>query len=199
MASGSSSLRKWAWVHKWSSIVCTIFMLLLCITGLPLIFHEEIDDLLHEQVKAAAVPERTPLVDLDRAVASGLAAAPKQVAHFLIWDPDDANSLLLSVGPSIDVNPTDNRIIRVDAHTGTFLDAPDVTGRFTYIILKLHTDMFAGLPGKLFLGLMGILFCAAIVGWPHRRWKSARRSSRRAVALRRCYGGRGERCRAANR
>jgi uncharacterized iron-regulated membrane protein len=30
-------------------------------------------------------------------------------------------------------------------------------------MLKLHTDMFAGLPGKLFLGLMGILFCAAIV------------------------------------
>jgi uncharacterized iron-regulated membrane protein len=87
----------------------------------------------------------------------------KQVAHFLIWDPDDANSLLLSVGPSIDVNPTDIRIIRVDAHTGAFLDAPDVTGRFTYIMLKLHTDMFAGLPGKLFLGLMGILFCAAIV------------------------------------
>jgi len=129
-------------------------MLLLCITGLPLIFHEEIDDLLHEQVKAAAVPEGTPLADLDRAVASGLAAAPKQVAHFLIWDPDDANSLLLSVGPSIDVNPTDNRIIRVDAHTGTFLDAPDLTRRFTYIMLKLHTDMFAGLPGKLFLGLM---------------------------------------------
>ncbi len=163
MASGSSSLRKWAWVHKWSSIVCTIFMLLLCITGLPLIFHEEIDDLLHEQVKAGQVPEGTPLVDLDRAVASGLAAAPKQVAHFLIWDPGDANSLLLSVGPSIDVNPTDNRIIRVDAHTGTFLDAPDVTGRFTYIMLKLHTDMFAGLSGKLFLGLMGMLFCAAIV------------------------------------
>ena len=163
MESGSSSLRKWAWVHKWSSIVCTIFMLLLCITGLPLIFHEEIDDLLHEQVKAAAVPEGTPLVDLDRAVASGLAAAPKQVAHFLIWDPDDVNSLLLSVGSSIDVNPTDNLIIRIDAHTGPFLDAPDVTGRFTYIMLKLHTDMFAGLPGKLFLGLMGILFCAAIV------------------------------------
>jgi uncharacterized iron-regulated membrane protein len=30
-------------------------------------------------------------------------------------------------------------------------------------MLKLHTDMFAGLPGKLFLGLMGILFCVAIV------------------------------------
>jgi uncharacterized iron-regulated membrane protein len=30
-------------------------------------------------------------------------------------------------------------------------------------MLKLHTDMFAGLPGKLFLGLMGILFCVAII------------------------------------
>ena len=30
-------------------------------------------------------------------------------------------------------------------------------------MLKLHIDMFAGLPGKLFLGLMGILFCVAII------------------------------------
>jgi uncharacterized iron-regulated membrane protein len=56
-----------------------------------------------------------------------------------------------------------NRLVRMDAHTGAYLDAPDVTGRFTYIMLKLHTDMFAGLPGKLFLGLMGILFCVAII------------------------------------
>ena len=51
----------------------------------------------------------------------------------------------------------------MDAHTGAYLDAPDVTGRFTYIMLKLHADMFAGLPGKLFLGLMEILFCVAII------------------------------------
>jgi uncharacterized iron-regulated membrane protein len=38
-----------------------------------------------------------------------------------------------------------------------------VTGRFTYIMFKLHVDLFAGLPGKLFLGLMGILFCVAII------------------------------------
>ena len=33
------AIRTWAWVHKWSSLVCTVFMLLLCLTGLPLIFH----------------------------------------------------------------------------------------------------------------------------------------------------------------
>ena len=31
------------------------------------------------------------------------------------------------------------------------------------IVLKLHTDMFAGLPGKLFLGGMGLLFLVAIL------------------------------------
>ena len=157
------ALRKWSWTHKWSSIICTLFMLMLCITGLPLIFHEQIDELLHGQVEAAVVPQGTPPASLDRVVASAVAAMPGQVPHFLIWDHDDPNAMLVSVGKSIDADPADNRIVRVDAHTGAYLDAPDVTGRFTFIMLKLHTDMFAGLPGKLFLGLMGILFCVAII------------------------------------
>jgi uncharacterized iron-regulated membrane protein len=140
-----------------------VFMLMLCITGLPLIFHHEIDDLLHEGVQATAVPDGTPMASLDRIVANGVAPFPGQVPHFLIWDRDDPNAMLLSIGKSIDANPVDNRIVRVDAHTAAYLDSPDVTGRFTYIMLKLHTDMFAGLPGKLFLGLMGILFCVAII------------------------------------
>ena len=41
-----TALRRWSWTHKWSSLVCTVFMLLLCITGLPLIFHHEIGHLL---------------------------------------------------------------------------------------------------------------------------------------------------------
>jgi uncharacterized iron-regulated membrane protein len=159
----TNALRKWSWTHKWSSIICTLFMLMLCITGLPLIFHDEIDELLHDQVAAAVVPEGTPPANLDRVVASAVAAMPGRVPHFLIWDRDDPNAMMVSVGKTIDANPADNRIVRVDAHTGAYLDAPDVTGRFTYIMLKLHTDMFADLPGKLFLGLMGILFCVAIV------------------------------------
>src|SRR3990170_6944715 len=50
---GTRSLRRWGFVHKWTSLICTLFMLLLCITGLPLIFHHEIDDLLHSHVEAA--------------------------------------------------------------------------------------------------------------------------------------------------
>lgn len=157
------SLRVWGLVHKWTSLICTLFMLLLCVTGLPLIFHEQIDALLHSEVKPAEVPKGTPPADLDLVLANALAKVPGQVPHFLIWDRDDPGALFVSVGPSIEANPVDNRLVRMDTHTGAFLDAPDVTGRFTYIMLRLHTDMFAGLPGKLFLGVMGILFCAAIV------------------------------------
>lgn len=163
MATSRKAFRKWSWVHKWSSLICTLFMLLLCVTGLPLIFHEEIDEVLHEQVKAADVPAGTPKANLDRVVANGLAREPGQLVHFLIWDPHDPNSLILSVNNSLDVDASTNRFVRVDAHTAEYLDAPDITGRFTYIMLKLHMDMFAGLPGKLFLGLMGILFCVAII------------------------------------
>src|SRR3546814_20697649 len=36
------TVRAWYWVHKWTSLVCTLFLLMLCVTGLPLIFGEEI-------------------------------------------------------------------------------------------------------------------------------------------------------------
>ena len=35
-----------------------------------------------------------------------------------------------------------------------------------HVMFRLHVDLFAGLPGKLFLGFMGLLLLVAIVtGW----------------------------------
>ena len=39
------TLRSWSWIHKWSSLVCTLFILMLCLTGLRLIFSPEIEHL----------------------------------------------------------------------------------------------------------------------------------------------------------
>ena len=55
-----TSLRRWGWIHKWSSLVCTVFMLLLCLTGLPLIYHHEIGHLLGTDVEAPSMPADTP-------------------------------------------------------------------------------------------------------------------------------------------
>jgi uncharacterized iron-regulated membrane protein len=136
---------------------------MLCVTGLPLIFHDEIDDFLDARVAAAPVSRDAVKADLDTVVANGVAPFPGQVPHFLIWDRDDPDVLLVSITKSLEADPSGNRLVRVDAHTGGFLDSPDVTARLTHVMLKLHSDMFAGLPGKLFLGLMGVLFCVSII------------------------------------
>ena len=41
-----AGFRRWCWVHKWSSVVSTAFLLVICITGLPLVFKDEIGDFL---------------------------------------------------------------------------------------------------------------------------------------------------------
>ena len=55
----------------------------------------------------------------------------------------------------------------MDARTGdVLLDGPLYSqDRFSFmgIMLSLHVDLFASLPGELFLGFMGLLFCVAIV------------------------------------
>ncbi|WP_312930450.1 PepSY domain-containing protein, partial [Stutzerimonas nitrititolerans] len=62
----ASALRRWGWVHKWSSLVCTLFILLLCLTGLPLIFSHEIDHLTGAEIEAPPMPEGTPRASVDQ-------------------------------------------------------------------------------------------------------------------------------------
>ena len=158
-----SAVRKWSFVHKWTSLICTAFLLMLCITGLPLIFHEEIDHLLGNEPEPASMPPGTPKASLDTIVAAGLARRPGQVVQYAVWDQDEPNVVILNVAPKIDA-PFDPKFLMVyDARTVELLQDGRSGSSFTAIMLSLHTDMFAGLPGKLFLGFMGILFVVAIV------------------------------------
>ncbi len=38
----AATVRTWYRLHKWSSLICTAFLLMACITGLPLVFGNEI-------------------------------------------------------------------------------------------------------------------------------------------------------------
>jgi uncharacterized iron-regulated membrane protein len=51
----------------------------------------------------------------------------------------------------------------MDDHTAEVLETPNYQEGFMYIMLQLHIDMFMGIGGKLFLGLMGLMFIAAII------------------------------------
>jgi uncharacterized iron-regulated membrane protein len=136
---------------------------MLCITGLPLIFKDELDDLFYVSVEPIHVPPGTPHANLDRIVASALTRYPGEFVQFIVWPRDEPNIVRLAIAKTPDANPENNKVTRFDVHSGQFLDEPDYDSRITHFLLELHTDLFAGLPGKLFLGFIGLLFVAAIV------------------------------------
>lgn len=157
-----AALRRWSWIHKWSSLVCTVFMLLLCLTGLPLIFHHEIGHLTGTEVEPPALAHEGPRASLDTVLAAARARHPDRVVQYASPEEDDDRLWYVTLTPSPE--PTDDfRSVAVDARTGQVLAEPRFDEGFMWVMFKLHVDLFAGLPGKLFLGLMGLLLLVAIV------------------------------------
>ena len=165
------TVRLWSVVHTWTSLVSTVFLLLLCLTGLPLIFHHEIDELLGyaPQPEAHASAARaTP----QRVADAALAADPGRVMQYISWDKDEPGIVMAFTNSAPD-GPPDNATVRGFDAVSAKLLGPVGVGPML-IVLKLHTDMFAGQAGKLFLGAMGLLFAVAIVSgvvlyWPFTR------------------------------
>lgn len=160
------TIRAWFLVHKWTSIICTVFLLMLCLTGLPLIFHDEIDALT-ETAPRYGLPgvgssgEAPGLRPLDEMLAKALAARPGEVPVFMAFDNDNP-SMTITTAPRPDSPDSAMTIQLWDRSTGEATGAVDESG-VMHFILQLHTDMFLGLPGMLFLGLMGLLFVIAII------------------------------------
>lgn len=161
--SNVKNVKRWFLVHKWTSLICTIFLLMLCLTGLPLIFHEEIEALEGKAQAAPVMPAGTPKVNLDRVIEAALKQRPNEVIRYVYWEEEEPNLVKLSMSDSLNAPPQVSNLVVVDDRTAKVLQEPENQEGFMYVMLKLHTDMFAGIPGKLFLGLMGLMFIAAIV------------------------------------
>lgn len=158
----SRRIKTWTWVHKWSSLVCTIFMLLLCLTGLPLIFHHEIGHLLGTEVEAPDLPKDRPHASLDRVMEVAQGLHPGKVPMFITQELDDNRFWYVTFGDT-PTSEENNKTVAVDARTAAVLAQPKFDEGFMYVMFKLHVDLFAGLAGKLFLGFMGLLLLVAIV------------------------------------
>ncbi len=156
------TVRIWYRIHKWTSLICTIFLLMSCVTGLPLIFGDEIDRLTDHHVVAASVPSGTPFAKLDDLVAASRREYPALQVLFLSWDEGEPR-VFVDVAPDFDPKPGQDQTLIFDAHTGKLLEAPRSGTRFMGYVRELHTDLFAGLPGQLFLCVMASLFVAALV------------------------------------
>lgn len=159
---GKRSVRRWYLVHRWSSLVPTVFLLLLCLTGLPLIFHEEIDRLMGSRPVPAELPVDAPLANLDDIVKSALAARPGEVVQYVSFD-DDQPIVGVLTAATLDAGLDASYYAVFDARTGEPFDVPRFNEGLMWAVYKLHTELYLGLPGKLFLGLNGLLLIVSIV------------------------------------
>lgn len=159
------SIKIWFAVHKWTSLVCTAFLLMLCLTGLPLIFHDEID-----RATGGGTPLAGPassgtgpgLLSLDAVMARALAARPGEVPLFMAFSNDDS-SVTVTTGPRPDTDVSQMTLQTLDRVTGRPVSIEAEGEGVMGFLLQLHTDLFLGLPGMFFLGAMGVLFVMAIV------------------------------------
>lgn len=134
---------------------------MLCLTGLPLIFHEEIDALLEKET-VVKVPPGAQQRPLDSLAVIAANMYPSEQVRYIFWDPEDRNKIMFDVSPAPDAPPEKSKYVVLNAFTGEVLAKPTTDGLMD-IILKLHTNMFMGIGGKLFLGIMGMLFVIAII------------------------------------
>ena len=156
------SLRAWSWLHKWSSLVSTLFLLVLCLTGLPLIFHHQIGQWLGTEVSSPAMAAAAPRVTLDQVMAAARARFPSKAGMYVSQEPDDDTIWYVTMGDT-PTSTTDLKQVAVDARTGATLAEPRIGGGVMGTIHEIHVDLFAGQWGKWFLGFMGMLMLVAIV------------------------------------
>jgi len=159
-------LRRWALVHKWSSLVCTVFLLQFCLTGLPLVFGDELQALLSDEPPVADLPSGTPRANLDRIVSAARERRPQDHVWYVFVDDED-HEVAVGMLPAPEADPKTARRLRFDARTGGLLNEiePSEVRPLTFLdlMLRLHRDLFAGLAGELFLGFMGLVFVVAVV------------------------------------
>ncbi len=159
----SKTIRRWSFIHTWTSLISTAFLLLLALTGLPLIFHHEIDHLLGDAPQVKELPADTPTLDLQQLVRAAEAHRPGEVMQYFGWEEDEPNAVLTIMAPTAGTEPNSSHTFMLDARTGEAIEVPSANGGIMMVMLRLHVDMFAGLPGKLLLAFMGLLFVLAII------------------------------------
>jgi len=148
----------WYKVHKWTSLICTVFLLLLCLTGLPLVFH---DELTAPPVDLSRAADRK-FASLDRIVAAGRQTSPREVVTFVSKPIEDNGTVSVYLAPSVSAPPKETHPVLLNEYTAEVLP-PRAPTRFLEFVLDLHTDLCAGPTGSLILFLMAILFLASLV------------------------------------
>lgn len=155
-------------IHKWLGLLAGIFILVMGLTGSVIVFDDEIEHFIHQDV--IHQPDSNQPISLDNAYDS-------IVAKHGSWDvrfthiPDRANRAI-----EAEIRrPNDRRYLYIHPSNGNILRDLDSYNTFSYWMLKLHYTLHSGFWGEVIVLIAGFMFiCSLITGfWFYRNaiWK----------------------------
>ncbi len=157
-----SALRAWRAVHRWTSLICTVNLLVLCVTGLILVFHHEIEELTGDHLDTA-IPAGAERLPVEALTAVAQRSEPSLVPRFVSFSAEDPAESFVFLAPASEREFENGRWFVLNAFTGAAQALKEPEKTFTGFMLKLHVDLFAGFAGQMFVGVMGLLFVVSTV------------------------------------
>jgi uncharacterized iron-regulated membrane protein len=151
------TLKLWDSIHSWSSLACTLFLLILCVTGLPLIFSDEL-----APPPPAVAQSNAPLMPLERIIGIVHAQEPKAYVQFLFWD-DTPDVIGVGIADKPQADLEDVRRVMFDLHSGARVAETPPPSGLLETIRDVHTSLLGGFAGEMVLAAVALLFLASLV------------------------------------
>jgi uncharacterized iron-regulated membrane protein len=159
----AATLRRWYLIHRWTSLVCTLFLLVACLTGLPLVFEDELSDLFAPHVHPASSGAGAPSASLDAMVLQSQQIYPQLHPYAIGFDDDEPRVFINMTATENPKTIAEFHQVIFDRYSGAKLEQPKSGSNLMNAVLELHRSLFLGLPGELIMAIVAMCFVASLV------------------------------------
>lgn len=154
------SIRRLLKLHRWCGLVVSLNLALFSLTGVLLMFHEQIDAALGVLPEVEQKGER---ISLRRAVALARENKPNAAPLYVFADDEEYPGLLFVGMGEGTKRIQESKAVTIDAHQGRVLTKLDLESSFSSIVLRLHAQLLLGPGGSLLVGFVGLCLLITLV------------------------------------
>jgi uncharacterized iron-regulated membrane protein len=154
-------IKLWLGVHRWTSLICTLFLLMACVTGLPLIFSDELEEAAPAIAEHSASLSR-PVLSVDVLRAQVVQGSQARFAQFVFWDDEHDAAVGFGLANTPDAELDRVQRVLVDKRSGRPRVERERSGGLLDTLRKLHTELWLGAVGELVLCGTAVLFVLSV-------------------------------------
>ncbi len=145
--------------HRWAGLILSLNVLLFSVTGLILIFHEEIEASLSPA--AVTQPARSAPLSLSEASEVAKRTSPGANVVYVSRELEHPEQVFVGLGQG-SRKLEDTKAVKVDLTTGN-IDDRDFDDTFIGVVFHLHADLLAGPVGGLVVGAIGLALLVTLI------------------------------------